>query len=153
MEKQLYVGDYVFMNDTYHVAERNRGRVFQVRSSVQEIGGTACVFLRHYSGAYAVDGLTKISADEAEEALIARIGTELVEALERCADNETNDEETQEWREDLSEEETMLVEIWDQRYADGCESILKSMIEKKDESKLGEPRTQGVVMGDMIWHK
>lgn len=61
IEQTLKVGDIVFMNDKYKVPERLQGQVFMVRSDVQDICGTHCVFLENYTGAYAVDGLTKAS--------------------------------------------------------------------------------------------
>lgn len=152
MKQILHVGDYVVMNDKYHVGEQNKGRIFMVRSSVQEIGGTPCVFLRNYTGAYAVDGLSQIFQADVEDALKLRIGAERVEELQHYSDYETNDEETQEWRDDLTDEETLLVDFWDRRYAEGLASILQSMKEK-DKNSSGEPRVQGVVYGDMVWHK
>ena len=61
IEQTFKVGDIVFMNDKYKVPERYQGQVFMVRSKVQDICGTPCVFLENYTGAYAVDGLTKAS--------------------------------------------------------------------------------------------
>ena len=61
IEQTFKVGDIVFMNDKYKVPERLQGQVFMVRSEVQDICGTPCVFLENYTGAYAVDGLTKAS--------------------------------------------------------------------------------------------
>ena len=127
----LKIGAYVVMNDRYHVCDRNKERVFVVRSSVQEIGGTPCVFLRHYTGAYAADGLTKITIDQAEEMLKKRVGAELVDCLWRCWENETNDEETQEWRGDLANDEVLLVEIWDKRYDQGLAMIAKKILGNK----------------------
>ncbi|MGL5433777.1 MAG: hypothetical protein ACRDBO_00070 [Lachnospiraceae bacterium] len=54
----LEVGDKVVMNDTYRVAEQNKGKVFVVRSEPFDICGTECVMLEDYSGGYAADGLT-----------------------------------------------------------------------------------------------
>ena len=56
-------GDKVVMNDKYFVREKNKGRVFEVRSEVQMICGTECVFLEGYTGAYAADGLTKVTEE------------------------------------------------------------------------------------------
>jgi len=67
IEQTLKVGDIVFMNDKYKVPERLQGQVFMVRSQVQDICGTPCVFLENYTGAYAVDGLTK--ATERQKAI------------------------------------------------------------------------------------
>lgn len=59
IEQTFKVGDIVFMNDKYKVPERYQGRVWVVKSDVQDICGTPCVFLQNYKGAYAMDGLTK----------------------------------------------------------------------------------------------
>ena len=53
-------GDKVVMNDKYFVADKNKGRIFKVRSEIQMICGTECVFLEGYTGAYAADGLKKV---------------------------------------------------------------------------------------------
>ena len=60
--EEIKIGDYVTMNDRYRVSEKNKGRVFKVVSEPQDIGGTTCVFLDDYRGAYATDGLTKVHA-------------------------------------------------------------------------------------------
>lgn len=59
MEK-LKIGDKVIMNDRYRVSEKNKGKVFVVRSEPFEICGIECVFLEDYQGGYAMDGLTKV---------------------------------------------------------------------------------------------
>ena len=58
-ESGLKIGDMVVMNGRYHVSEKNKGKVFIVRSEPQEVSGTMCVWLDGYSGCYAVDGLDK----------------------------------------------------------------------------------------------
>lgn len=62
-------GDRVTMNENYYVSEKNKGRIFTVRSSPQMVCGTLCVWLEGYSGAYAVDGLVlaKESAESEEK--------------------------------------------------------------------------------------
>lgn len=64
MKGKLNIGDKVIMNDKYFVAEKNKGRVFEVISNSQDICGTECVFLKYYVGAYAADGLTKAEDEE-----------------------------------------------------------------------------------------
>lgn len=65
----MNVGDKVIMNEKYVVAEKNKGKVFTVRSQPFDICGTECVMLEGYSGGYALDGLTvaekRISGREA----------------------------------------------------------------------------------------
>lgn len=58
--ENLKIGDRVVMNDKYHVSDSNKGRVFEVESEPYEIGGTLCVKLKDWRGAYAADGLTKV---------------------------------------------------------------------------------------------
>ena len=69
MEK-LKVGDFVTMNNNYHVSERNRGRIFEVESEPYEIGGTLCVKLKDWRGAYAADGLTLVKRPHGKKQLI-----------------------------------------------------------------------------------
>ena len=60
MENKLNVGDKVMMNNKYRVSEKNKDKVFVVRSEPFYICGTKCVLLEDYRGGYAVDGLNKI---------------------------------------------------------------------------------------------
>lgn len=69
MEK-LKIGDRVVMNDKYHVSDRNKGRVFEVESEPYEIGGTLCVKLKDWRGAYAADGLTLVKKESSKKQLI-----------------------------------------------------------------------------------
>lgn len=61
------------------------------------------------------------------------ISKDRIEELETCFWNETNDEETEEWREYLNDEEIKLVNEWDKNVNKGmvtlCQEILKH---KKD---------------------
>ena len=123
----LVKGDYVVMNDKYSVSEENKGRVFRVRSSVGEVCGKLCVWLSYYPSAYAADGLTLITRDEAEDLLEKRIDEERLQEMQSDYGHETSDEETQEWREDLTNEEKMLVRIWDRRFAEGVSAILEKI--------------------------
>ena len=64
MEK-LKVGDKVVMNGKYLEGRqgKNAGKVFTVRSTPYFVGGTTCVLLDGYRGAYAVDGLKKVDEE------------------------------------------------------------------------------------------
>lgn len=55
----LKVGDRVKINDKYR--GNNVGKVFTVIAGPQEVCGTTCVWLKGFSGCYAVDGLDKVS--------------------------------------------------------------------------------------------
>lgn len=57
----LKAGDRVTLNDRYFVSEKNRGRVFTVRTEPQEVCGTVCVWLEGFTGCYAADGLEKVT--------------------------------------------------------------------------------------------
>lgn len=111
MYEKLRIGDYVVMNDKYRVSEKNKGHVFVVRSSEYDVGGQPCVFLRHYVGAYAVDGLTKLTEEQAQELLEKRLCVGLAEVMLKCLKCEKN----KEWREELSNDETLLLELLDKR--------------------------------------
>lgn len=41
---------------------------------------------------------------------------------------ETNDIETQEWRDDLTPEESKIIDGWDRHYASGLHKILQNII-------------------------
>lgn len=56
----MKIGDKVVMNDTYDVADRNKGVIFTVSSSPKMICGTLSVMLKDYDSCYAVDGLTVV---------------------------------------------------------------------------------------------
>ena len=56
----LKIGDKVVMNGKYYVPDKNKGKVFVVKSEPQEVCGTQSVWLEGYRGCYAVDGLTKV---------------------------------------------------------------------------------------------
>lgn len=66
----MKIGDEVIMNDKYHVSDKNRDKVFVVRSEPWNLCGTDCVLLEGYSGGYAVDGLTVVNG-----AIISAAGT------------------------------------------------------------------------------
>lgn len=57
---ELKIGDRVVMNDKYHVSDKDKGRLYTVRSNPYLCGETLVVLLKEKSGAYAVDGLDKI---------------------------------------------------------------------------------------------
>lgn len=56
----LQIGDKVKMNDKYYVSDKNKEKVFTVKTEPQEVGGALCVWLEGYRGCYAVDGLSKV---------------------------------------------------------------------------------------------
>lgn len=66
------------------------------------------------------------------------ITDERKEALLDCWDNETNEAETQEWRDNLTEEEAKLVAEWGKRYSQGvarmCGQILDAEAQAKKKS-------------------
>lgn len=66
----MKIGDKVIMNDHYVVSDKNKGRVFTVKSEPWDLCGTDCVLLEGYIGGYAVDGLTVVNG-----AVISAAGT------------------------------------------------------------------------------
>lgn len=58
------IGDIVAMNNKYHVAEKNKGKEFEVVSEPWNLCGTMVVKLKGYSGGYAIDGLDLIRRAE-----------------------------------------------------------------------------------------
>lgn len=62
------------------------------------------------------------------------ITDERKEALLDCWDNETNEAETQEWRDNLTEEEAKLVAEWDMQYAKGMAGMCKQILELESQS-------------------
>lgn len=60
----MKIGDKVVMNDKYHVSEKNKGRIFEVRSEPWNICGSMVVKLKDYCGGYAVDGLDVVESKE-----------------------------------------------------------------------------------------
>lgn len=53
----MKIGDKVVMNNKYYLIEKNKGKVWTVRSEPYECCGTLVVLLEAKSGCYAVDGL------------------------------------------------------------------------------------------------
>lgn len=64
---------------------------------------------------------------ELEKAVCEESGEERVKELLDLYWNETNDEETQEWREDLTPTEKKLVRTWDKDYDDLIGSIVSEI--------------------------
>jgi hypothetical protein len=58
------IGDVVVMNDKYKVAEKNKGKKFEVASYPWNLCGTMVVKLRDYPGGYALDGLDLVQRTE-----------------------------------------------------------------------------------------
>ena len=56
----MEIGDQVIMNGNYYVPEKNRGKVFTVRSRPFTVCGTVCVLREDYCGSYAADGLSVV---------------------------------------------------------------------------------------------
>ncbi|MBX9035050.1 hypothetical protein [Gordonibacter massiliensis (ex Traore et al. 2017)] len=59
------IGEKVTMNDRYYASDKNKGRVWIVRSEPWDVCGTECVLLEGYSGGCALDGLTKVEKEQA----------------------------------------------------------------------------------------
>lgn len=57
-------GDFVVMNNKYYVADKNKGKEFEVISEPWNLCGTMVVKLKGYSGGYALDGLDLVRKGE-----------------------------------------------------------------------------------------
>ncbi len=53
----MKIGDKVVMTDKYYVSDKNKGKVWTVRSEPWMCCGTPVVLLEGKSGGYPVDGL------------------------------------------------------------------------------------------------
>lgn len=61
------------------------------------------------------------------------ITAERLEALHQLWSTETDDEETQEWRYDLTEEEAALVDTWDSAYEEATAAIAQDILDMEKE--------------------
>ena len=61
-----------------------------------------------------------------------------LEELKEWHDAETNDPETQEWRDDLTPDEQAVVAKWDRQYALGIGKLAKAIIAQQHMNKLPE---------------
>lgn len=57
-------GDFVVMNNKYYVADKNKGKEFEVISEPWNLCGTMVVKLKGYSGGYTLDGLDLVRKGE-----------------------------------------------------------------------------------------
>lgn len=67
MARVIEIGDKVVMNDNYAVNEKDKGKVWTVRSDPWECCGVIVVLLEGKPGGYAVDGLDVVSGKEDTE--------------------------------------------------------------------------------------
>lgn len=58
---------------------------------------------------------------------ILNVPTEREEELEQLFWDETNDPETEEWRDELTADEAAMVEQWDERTAKGFQALLQAL--------------------------
>ena len=61
------------------------------------------------------------------------ITAERLEALHQLWSIETDDEETQEWRYDLTDEEAALVRTWDSAYGEATAAIAQDIMDMEKE--------------------
>ena len=57
---RIKIGSKVVMNDKYCVSDKNKDKIFKVKSEPWNLCGTDVVLLEGYSGGYALDGLTEV---------------------------------------------------------------------------------------------
>lgn len=65
--KSIEKGDLVIMNGKYSIPIQYQGKLFTVSSDIQEVCGTASVWLDGYTGCYAADGLDVICKNNIED--------------------------------------------------------------------------------------
>lgn len=56
----IKIGDKVTMNNNYFVSEKDKGKIWTVRSNPWYCCGTLVVKLEGWSGGYAIDGLNAV---------------------------------------------------------------------------------------------
>lgn len=60
----IKIGDRVIMNNKYLVSEKDKGKIWTVRSNPWNCCGTIVVLLDGKSGGYAIDGLNLVEKGE-----------------------------------------------------------------------------------------
>lgn len=65
------------------------------------------------------------------------ISKERLDELSALFWDETNEPETQEWLDDLTQEEAVLVEQWDERSAAGMYNLYKDILDREEQRKSG----------------
>ena len=70
--------------------------------------------------------------DAAYDVRILNVSQEREEELSWCCMNETSEPDTQEWREDLTGDETVMVEQWDEQYARGFAGLAQAILDLED---------------------
>lgn len=100
--------------------------------------GPAMVRVTNPAGQY-----MDLYCDGAYEVRILDVSEEREKELEWYANHETNDPEDQEWRDELTEDETAMVEQWDAQYAacvvELCQKILDHEQKREDSQPDYEP--------------
>lgn len=65
----IKIGDRVTMNNNYFVSEKDKGKIWTVRSNPWNCCGTIVVLLEGKSGGYAIDGLNIVERLPAADAV------------------------------------------------------------------------------------
>lgn len=89
-----------------------------------ELCGPALVRVTNPAGQY-----MDLYCDGAYNVRILDVPPEREEELSWCFWNETNEPETQEWRDELTEDEAAMVEQWDEQTADAICSLAQRILE------------------------
>lgn len=80
-----------------------------------------------------------VYCDDACNVRILDISPEREEDLSWYFWNETNDPETEEWREDLTPDEAAMVEQWDARTAMGFQRLVQANLDRQQDERGYEP--------------
>jgi len=67
--------------------------------------------------------------------LSSPVSSDRIKELEDCFWSETNDEWTQEWRDDLTPAETALVDEWDRGYDSGINKLITAIVAVSERNK------------------
>lgn len=87
------------------------------------------------------------------EVSISQVTQEREAELQYCFWGETNEPETQEWREDLTKEESVLVEQWDEAVDEGLASMCRGFLVKDPPADTnGSPKQLDQLVSDCKRH-
>lgn len=99
-----------------------------------KLSGPAMVRLTNPAGQY-----MDLYCDAAYNVRILDVPPEREEELSWLFWNETNDPETEEWREELTPDEEAMVDQWDQQTARGVQTLAQAILDRQSPEPDYEP--------------
>lgn len=90
------------------------------------LDGPAMVRVTNPAGQY-----MDLYCSDAYDVRILNVTAEREEELRSCFWNETNDPDSEEWREDLTEDEAAMVEQWDERSSNGFSRLAQDILDRE----------------------